>query len=282
MKKLFVILLTVLLLVGCEQTNPEETTVPTTEPTTQATTAPTTVPTTAPTTAPTETISIPTEPTETTEPPENDSNRITRIAFVFSKRDTDMLDRHQLPGRENLKEGYLYLADLEAKQIYPITDRPLYYDPATSYGDYKNYVSSGSWTHVSYVLEDEPNKIYRTPIADITQTTLVYESEAGPITALSGGPWQYMDTVLQWIEEYRRYVWFDIPTATAEVLLELPYMLNASADTENRVKIDGEDRLRDKNKIVVWGQLHEGEEMDIYLYDRVTGNFGEYPYGCHE
>ena len=49
MKKLLVILLAVFLLSGCEQTNPEETTVPTTEPTTKATTAPATAPTTAPT-----------------------------------------------------------------------------------------------------------------------------------------------------------------------------------------------------------------------------------------
>lgn len=63
MKKRVLLILTVLLLSGCGQQKPEQTTVPTTQAATAPTTAPTTVPTTEPTTAPT-TAPI----AETTEP----------------------------------------------------------------------------------------------------------------------------------------------------------------------------------------------------------------------
>ena len=78
MKKLFPILLALLVLMGCAHTKPGETTPaetppaatkPTTAPTTEPTTAPTTEPTTAPTTEPT-TAPTTEPPTEPTTPPE--------------------------------------------------------------------------------------------------------------------------------------------------------------------------------------------------------------------
>ena len=161
--------------------------------------------------------------------------------------------------------GSLYYIDVTTRKVYFVTDKSLV-----------TYNSSG--THVFYVPMDEPSRIYAAPLTDLAQHTPVYESANGKITdSLFTGSFQHFNTALQFVEDDRRYIWLDLTTGKAEVVLEQYYILKASVDSSSGVAIDenGQPYLESTNVIYFMGKLNEADDLSQYLYYRDTGKIEE-------
>lgn len=156
--------------------------------------------------------------------------------------------------------GYFYYVDMITTEVFFVCDASV-------------SVFNGSDTHIFYVKEEEPNKIYATPLADLAQHTLVYESSVGKINKLAPGARQYYNTALEILVENRRFVWLDLTTGNSEVYMEQYYIETACVETGygRSEKIDGEWCLIDSNQIWFVGKLTEDDEIGQYWYFRDTG-----------
>lgn len=161
--------------------------------------------------------------------------------------------------------GSLYYIDKTARKLYFVSDKPL-----ITYGS--------NDTHVFYVPREEPSKIYAVPVTDLEQHTLIYESENGKITdSLFVGPFPYSNTALQFVEDDRRFIWFDLTTGEAEVLMEQFYIRYANVDSRSGTAIDenGQRYLEGTNVIYFMGKRNEADDLSQYLYYRDTGKIEE-------
>ena len=122
---------------------------------------------------------------------------------------------------------------------------------------------TGTDTHVYFVKESEPTRIYRTPIGDFTNHQLAYESTYGKIS--------YMIVIsnstefLQFVADEKKFVMLDMSTGESMVLMEQYYISNAYMEGTGY----GETW---KNWIWFQGKPTENEPPDKqYFYYRDTG-----------
>ena len=118
-------------------------------------------------------------------------------------------------------------------------------------------------THVYFVKEAEPTKIYRTPIGDFVNHQLVYESSYGKVS--------YMIVIsnstefLQFVADEKKFVMLDMSTGECTVLMEQYYINNAYMEGTG----DGETW---NNWIWFQGKPSESDPPDRqYFYYRDTG-----------
>lgn len=240
---------------GQTESTAASTTVPGSGTATQQTTLPsqTTVP---PTTAqPVET----TQPTETAQPTETQPPRpyVEGISFIYNGSNPSIsLD----PDLSDCVIGALYYLDYETAEVYLICGDTVITRSATD-------------THVYYVKAEEPTKIYATPKTDFSQHTVIYESAFGDIGKyLYPGTMQFSEA-LQFVEGGQRFVWLDLTTGEAEVLMEQYYIMHASIDEHGSVA-----HWREYNIVYFVGKQNEDDELTEYLYYRDTGEIEVCPY----
>ena len=84
-------------------------------------------------------------------------------------------------------------------------------------------------THVYFVKESEPTKIYQTPIGDFANHQLFYESAYGAVTYM-GGLFNYttgVENYLQFVADTKKFVILDMCTMESKVLMEQYYIHHA-------------------------------------------------------
>lgn len=294
MKKYLIILFAVVMLLlaaclpvqqGSDATQaPTQTTMPTPTPTTQPTetTMPTETSVPTETTQPTESI----PPTETTMPTETVQSTETSAPtepqgaatdpygypFIFDGSNPSMQNDADI---SECVEGYLYWFNINDKSIFFVTDKKVVQK--------ENMVSlfAANETHVYFVTEEEPTKIYAAPLEDFSVQEVIYESEHGNIDRIMTGDFQYENTTLQITEGASRFVWFDLTEKKAELFMEQYFLLSACIETMDCTAEDenGEEYLVDCNKIFFFGKLSaEDTEVKSYHYYRDTGEVVEFDY----
>ena len=156
-------------------------------------------------------------------------------------------------------EGWLYYCDYATHKVHFVSKE-------------KVIAKNSNDTHVFFVTEAEPTKIYAAPLTDLTKHELIYESTFGEICKDFGpGSHQYYNTALAFITDNKRFVWLDLTTGEAEVLMEQYDIVTACVDTGNDFVVDGVPYLKDLNVIWFVGRLEEGDELQQYFYYRDTG-----------
>lgn len=146
--------------------------------------------------------------------------------------------------------NHLYWVVRSTKEYTLICDEPVIDYTATD-------------THVYFVKESEPTKIYRTPIGDFENHQLVYESSYGKVS--------YMIVIsnstefLQFVADEKKFVMLDMSTGECTVLMEQYYINNAYMEGTG----DGETW---NNWIWFQGKPSESDPPDRqYFYYRDTG-----------
>ena len=161
--------------------------------------------------------------------------------------------------------GALYYIDKTARKLYLITE-----EPVITYGN--------NDTHIFYVPRQEPSKIYAVSVADRARRMLIYESENGSITSgLFGGAFPYSNAALQFVEDDQRFIWLDLITGEAAVLMEQFYIRYAQVDSRSGTAIDenGQRYLKSTNVIYFMGKRNEADDLSQYLYYCDTGEIEE-------
>ena len=160
-------------------------------------------------------------------------------------------------------EGSLYLCKLPWLTVHLICLGPI-------------HIAIDRYDKVFFVKEEEPNKIYSAPLSDITQHTVVYESDSGTIDDIVILVLDFQNEVLQILEDNKRLVLLDLTAGTKEVILEQYYIERAYLDDVVRKgsKTPVAD-WKEFTRIYFYGKLGEGEPMKQYLYYWETGKIEE-------
>ena len=269
-KYVIAILMLVLLLGGCA-TKPAEqsaatteltnmpttaptTTVPTTAPTAVLATEPATVPTTAPTTAP---PFIPTTPTKpTVERPYNKS------VLFFIYRGERPLYMDAGADMSKCKENHLYVYDKELNRI------DIVFDGSVSALDIHN-------ESIFFVKSAEPTNLYAARTNNFAEHTVIYKSNHGSIVDLILPDVELYDKAITILEDNTRFVYLDLVTMEAEVLLEQPFIRLIYIDDVKKDRTKPAESWKDFTRIYFEGSLVEGGEVKQYLYFWETGKIEE-------
>lgn len=162
--------------------------------------------------------------------------------------------------------GQLYYRDIVSNEIYFICSDPV-------------LEKCSNDSHVFYVTEAEPTKIYAAPLTDFSQRDVVYETASGAIvTYLTDGPHQYENTVLQIVEGNQRFIWLDLTTSTPELVMEQYYIEKATIDSNDAYVVEDIWYVKNTNVVYFVGKLQENDELTEYLYYRDTGKIEVCPY----
>lgn len=153
--------------------------------------------------------------------------------------------------------NHLYWVVRSTKEYTLICDEPVIAYTATD-------------THVYFVKESEPTKIYVTQIGDFTNQQLIYESTYGKVS--------YMIVIsnatefLQFVADEKKFVMLDMSTGECTVLMEQYYISNAYMEGTG----DGKTW---NNWIWFQGKPTENDPPNKqYFYYRDTGEIEEDPY----
>lgn len=282
MKKLMILLLAVLL-AGCEQTNPEETTVSTTEPTTQATTAPTTATTTEPTTAPTEPEPTILEPELwLTDPQYPSYEELFSQDVSYADYTTDWIVEHEGIYREYHFEAwndsvqvYSYYSDL----VYPVPntesfmddyDAPQYFGSDGKYAYFYNRVDTNRIFQMELLtgkvvtLIDE-EKIYAHPM--LQANCVVYYARAAGDKA---------EICRMYIPEQRVDVLCTVENT--EYLFDITY----PATTGGKISWYGLNPEIVAKAEALWADPNAGKIINEYDYTGAWGEFASGLKGMHQ
>lgn len=114
--------------------------------------------------------------------------------------------------------NHLYWVVKSTKECILICDEPIYSSSYTTTN-----------THVYFVKEAEPTKIYRAPIGDFTNHQLFYESAYGEVTYMTGLFYYStgVENYLQFVADEKKFVMLDMRTLESKVLMEQYYIDNA-------------------------------------------------------
>jgi len=147
---------------------------------------------------------------------------------------------------------HLYWVVESTKEVFVICDEPVAQYQATD-------------THVFFVKQSEPTKIYVVPIGDFTNHHLYYESSDGDITDIDYMFYSQGEirNYLQFVVDEKRFVMLNMTTNELAVILEA-YEINRAFTYDP----DGE-------WITFEGTLTEGGKGGLYLYNRFTGELIE-------
>ena len=145
---------------------------------------------------------------------------------------------------------HLYWVVRSTKEYTLICDEPIIAYTATA-------------THVYFVKESEPTRIYRTPIGDFVNHQLVYESSYGKVSYMI--VMSNSTEFLQFVADEKKFVMLDMSTGECTVLMEQYYINNAYMEGTG----DGETW---NNWIWFQGKPSESDPPDRqYFYYRDTG-----------
>ena len=265
-KSLSIVLVLLILLTACQVVPDDDASrasTPTSSGTTTPTTKPTTVPTTVPTTAPTTPTTQPTvPPTQPTVPETNpnlpavptDFDTTDGTAFVTRSSPNVELMPNWVPPAECLVD-HLYWVVESTKECILICDEPIYS---------RSYAQSD--THIFFVKESEPTKIYVVAIGDFENHHLLYESTAGNVSSVSA--FYCGERFLQFIADDCKFFVLNMVTCESTFLMEQYRIMHASLYIDD----DGN-----------WSEIidFEGQhtERDVlytaYTYNWVTGKLEE-------
>ena len=171
------------------------------------------------------------------------------MAYIYQGSEQSVLYPPYWRPTEGL-EDHLYWVVEVTKECTLICD-----EPVTGY--------TRTDTHVYFVKESEPTKVYATPIGDFKNHELFYESTYGKIT------WMKVETGLhgymQFVADNKKFVLWDMATGESTLLMEQCYIHYA--------------RLYRADDGITWGDFIEFEgkhkESDPlytqYIYNRITG-----------
>lgn len=129
---------------------------------------------------------------------------------------------------------------------------------------------------IYFVKAAEPEKIYTAAIPDLSQHSVIYESESGPITVrLLYDTWSYKNPILYFVEDNKRFVVLDLVTKEATVLMEQYDITFAYVETVKGGHYTV--RVNDLKDMYVYfeGRLQAGGEKRGYLYTVKTGEIQE-------
>ena len=242
---------------ACSGIVPTQPTIPTTQPTTAPTTVPTT-PTTQPTVPPTTQPTVP-ETNPNLPPVPTDFDTTDGRAFVTRSFPNVELMPNWVPPAECLVD-HLYWVVESTKECILICDEPIYS---------RSYVTTD--THIFFVKESEPTKVYVTAIGDFENHQLLYEStygEVGYMTVVSR-----LEGYLQFVAGDKKFVLLDMVTNECTVWMEQYYIEYAYLET-----IPLQENIELREWIWFSGKLSEGEINGQYFYYWKTGEVKEDEY----
>ena len=243
MKKLMVLpLILLLLLTACqpgmvdnadptESTTPSDSSTPPTDNEVPPTSTAPTTPTSEPQTAPAFDI--------------NDGR-----AFITYDEPTVVLMPDWVPPSDCLVD-HLYWVVASTKECILICDEPIYS---------RSYVTTD--THIYFVKESEPTKVYVTPIGDFTNHQLFYESTYGKVNYVAHVDYRDtgIDNYLQFVADEKRFLLLDMTTGESTLMMEM-YDIEFALTSD----IDGAD-------ISFEGKPTEEDRYGFYYYNRLTGD----------
>lgn len=198
-------------------------------------TEPTVHPTTEPTVQPTE--------ENNSKPPFSEL-----ITFIYRK---DFDYSFELPDfyLSECKEGYLYYFYPGVYKLSAICD-----EPVVDY-TYDN-------NHMYFVKESEPERLYSVPSTDLSQQTVIYESDFGEINDVyPQGGGVYKDKVVTLTEGNKRMVLLDLTSGEITLTFEACYIENGSF--EGLKEVDGKPYC---DRIVFNGKPTEADRISTYYY----------------
>lgn len=172
-------------------------------------------------------------------------------AFITRDEPSVVLPPYWVPPAECLVD-HLYWVIKSTKECILICDEPIYS---------RSYTTTD--THVYFVKESEPTKIYRTLIGDFVNHQLVYESAYGKVT--------YMTFIskldcLQFVANEKKFVQLDMSSGESTVLMEQYYIEFAYLEA---VPLQDDIELREW----IWfsGKPTEDAPQGDYFYYWKTG-----------
>ena len=148
---------------------------------------------------------------------------------------------------------HLYWVIKSTKECILICDEPIFS---------RSYTTTD--THVYFVKESEPTKIYRTPIGDFANHQLFYESTFGKVN--------YMDIVyrlegyLQFVADEKKFVLLDMATKESTVFMEQYYIEFAYLET-----VPHQEDIELREWIGFFGKPTEDAPQGDYFYYWKTG-----------
>ena len=251
-KSILIILVLLLLLTGCQTVPASETETAGSTPSSSNITPPTSsVPETS-----TPATSVPETSTPATSVPTTTPPIVVQDGLAFVTRDEPsvVLDPDWVPPSDCLV-NHLYWVVRATKECILICDEPIYS---------RSYTTTD--THVYFVKESEPTKIYRAPIGDFTNHQLFYESAYGKVNYMVILDYYTtgLENYLQFVADEKKFVLYDMITGESTIFMEqyyIEYALIGSA-------YDGSIF---ENNIMFFGKPTEDAPQGDYFYYWQTG-----------
>lgn len=154
--------------------------------------------------------------------------------------------------------GYLYYQDEINNKVYFISDEQIA-SHTTAFGK------------VFFVKAAEPAKLYVAKLSDLTEHTVVYESDFGAIAKI-GQQNHLKNEALRLIEGDKRFVMLDLTTGAAEIVVELHYIYDADFRFFSKEDTKAPfESWRDASMLLIIGKENEGDQLEEYIYDWSTG-----------
>ncbi len=176
------------------------------------------------------------------------------LAFVTYGEPNVELSPDWVPPAECLVD-HLYWVIRSTKECILICDEPIYS---------RSYTTTD--THVYFVKESEPTKIYRTLIGDFANHQLFYESTYGNVNYIAILDYYTtgIENYLQFVADEKKFVLYDMITGESTIFMEqyyIEYALIGSA-------YDGSIF---ENNILFFGKPTEDAPQGDYFYYWQTG-----------
>ena len=175
-------------------------------------------------------------------------------AFITRDEPSVVLPPYWVPPAECLVD-HLYWVIESTKECILICDEPIYS---------RSYTTTD--THIYFVKESEPTKIYRTLIGDFSNHQLFYESTYGNVNYIAILDYYTtgIENYLQFVADEKKFVLYDMITGESTIFMEqyyIEYALIGSA-------YDGSIF---ENKIMFFGKPTEDAPQGDYFYYWQTG-----------
>ena len=150
---------------------------------------------------------------------------------------------------------HLYWVIRSTKECILICDEPIYS---------RSYTTTD--THVYFVKESEPTKIYRTPIGDFANHQLFYESAYGKVNYMVILDYYTtgIENYLQFVADEKKFVLFDMTTGKSTIFMEQYYIDSAIIGSAYDGSIF-------ENNIMFFGKPTEDAPQGDYFYYWQTG-----------
>ena len=249
-KRLSIVLVLLLLLTACQAMPDDDQSLASTPtssgsitPPPSSSVVPTTQPTVPPTTQPETNPNLPAVPT--------DFDIDDGTAFVTWPFPNVELMPNWVPPAECLVD-HLYWVVESTKECILICDEPIYS---------RSYVKTD--THIFFVKESEPTKVYVTAIGDFSNHQLFYESPYGNITNIvhKANRESEIKNYLQLVADEKRFVMLNMITGKSSVIFEMYKIAFASTTDPDAKWITFEGKPTDDGS----------GALGLYDYNRITG-----------